>query len=106
MFENRVTPSTLYVPLQPSTGTDTRTVDLRILSDGRVGLAAYSSLNSLVQHCGDAQPWGLVDEQGVADIRSSADIDVTLLDAPLPLRDKRVHATGNSPAAYLVDPLR
>ena len=106
MFEHRGGSSRLYVLLRPSGGTATRTVDLRILSDGRVGLAAYTSLTSLVRNCGNGQPWWLVDEQGLAEIRASADIDVVLLDAPLPLQDKCISASSSSPDSYMTDPLR
>ncbi|MDZ7929265.1 MAG: SAV_915 family protein [Rhodococcus sp. (in: high G+C Gram-positive bacteria)] len=94
------------MPLQPSSSTAIRTVDLRILLDGRVGLAAYTSLTSLVQNCGDGQPWGLVDERGLAEIRASAEIDVVLLDAALPVPDRRIRADGSTPDTYMTDPLR
>lgn len=81
--------SRLYVPLQRSSGGASRVVDLRILPDGRVGLTAYTSLRSLVDHCGDGQPWGLIDDKGLAEIRLSADMDVVLLDAELPKHDKQ-----------------
>lgn len=106
MFEHRGDSPGLYVPLQPSSGTTTRTVDLRILPDGRVGLAAYKSLPSLVQNCGNGQPWGLVDERGLAEIRASADIDVVLLDAPLPLLDRRIDSDSKTPDTFMTDPLR
>lgn len=106
MFEQRGSSLGLYVPLQPSAGTATRTVDLRILPDGRVGLAAFTSLTSLVQSCGDGQPWGLVDERGLAEIRASAEIDVVLLDAAIPLADRHIRADSSTPDTYMTDPLR
>lgn len=106
MFEHRGRSPGLYVPLQPSAETAARTVDLRILPDGRVGLAAYSSLTSLVQNCGNGQPWGLVGERGLAEIRASAEIDVVLLDAALPLADRPIRADRSTPDTYMTDPLR
>lgn len=81
--------SRLYLPLQRSSEGADRIVDLRILRDGRVGLTAYTSLRSLVDHCGDNQPWGLIDDKGLAEIRLSTSIDVILLDAELPMHDKQ-----------------
>lgn len=106
MFEHRGSSPGLYVPLQPAAGTATRTVDLRILPDGRVGLTAYTSLMSLVHNCGNGQPWGLVDERGLAEIRASAEIDVVLLNAPLPFLDRRIRTDSSTPDTYLTDPLR
>lgn len=106
MFEHRGSSPGLYVPLQPSEGTASRTVDLRIMPDGRVGLAAYTSLTSLVQNCGNGQPWGLVDEHGLAEIHESAEIDVVLLDAALPLPDRRIRVASSTPGTYMTDPLR
>ncbi len=106
MFEHRGRSPGLYVPLQPSADTAGRTVDLRILPDGRVGLAAYTSLTSMVQNCGNGQPWGLVDEHGLAEIRESAEIDVVLLDAALPVPDRRIRVDRSTPGTYMTDPLR
>ena len=106
MLEHRGGSSRLYIPLQPPAGATTRTVDLRLLPDGRVGLPAYTSLTSLLRNCGSAQPWGLIDERGLAQIRASADIDIVLLDGELPLQDKRFPETGHAHEPLTTDPAR
>lgn len=107
MSEQQGASSRLYVPLKPVVGGATvRSVELRGLADGRVGLTAYTSLASLVRSCGDGQPWGLVDDGGLDEILASFDIDVVLLDAELPARDKRFREPEARQSSYMTDPVR
>lgn len=107
MSEQQVASSRLYVPLKPAAGSATeRTVELRELADGRVGLTAYTSLSMLVRSCGDGQPWGLVDDCGLDEILASFNIDVVLLDAELPARDKRFREPEARQSSYMTDPVR
>ncbi|MDZ7918078.1 MAG: hypothetical protein U5O16_40750 [Rhodococcus sp. (in: high G+C Gram-positive bacteria)] len=48
----------------------------------------------------------MVDERGLAEIRASAEIDVVLLDAALPVPDRRIRADSRTPDSYMTDPLR
>ena len=108
MSEHQGASSRLYIPLKPASGDATeRTVELRELPDGRVGLPAYTTLSSLIHSCGDGQPWGLVDDHGLEEVLASTHIDVVLLDAELPARDKRFHeADVDRASTYLMDPVR
>ena len=108
MSEHQGASSRLYIPLKPAGGdASERTVELRELADGRVGLPAYTTLRSFIHSCGDGQPWGLVDDHGLETIVASTPIDVVLLDAELPARDKSFRqADVDRARAYLMDPVR
>lgn len=59
------------------------TVELRTLEDGRLALLTYSSLESLVECCGAAQPWVEVETQRVEYVVATVEAEAVLVDTPL-----------------------
>lgn len=80
-----VVPPLVYVPTQRVRPDDTETtLELRTLQDGQLALMAYTSLDRLVDACGEFQPWALVPVQQVEQIRAVAGFDVVALDVAIP----------------------
>lgn len=81
-----VVPPVVYVPTQRVRPDDTETtLELRKLDDGQLALMAYTSLDRLVDACGEFQPWALVPTPQVEQIRAMSGFDVVALDVALPL---------------------
>ncbi|WP_072689113.1 SAV_915 family protein [Rhodococcus marinonascens] len=82
----------LYVPTLPRTGSGQVQLELRTLPDGRLALPAYTSRIQLTKCCGDGQPWGAVNSEGLDEIQRSTGCDVVLLDAEMPAGSRRESA--------------
>lgn len=75
---------TMFVPTQRMRPGDTEfTVEMRTLVDGRLALLTYSSLESLVECCGPAQPWAEVPAERLEGLRAMVEAAVVLVDTPL-----------------------
>ncbi len=59
-------------------------LELRRTEDGRVALACYSSVSSLVQCCGDLQPWVGVPQEKISEIQQRSGADLIAWDVELP----------------------
>ena len=92
MSEQQGASSRLYVPLKPVVGGATvRSVELRELADLTPVLPVQMR----------------TDDGGLDDILASFDIDVVLLDAELPARDKRFREPEvRQTSSYMTDPVR
>ncbi|MGH3623216.1 MAG: SAV_915 family protein [Sciscionella sp.] len=78
-----VLPSTVYVPTGPSHDGDPQLqFELRRTEDGRFALLVYTTLDHLVECCGESQPWVQVPTQELDEVRAYAPFDVVLLDVP------------------------
>lgn len=83
-------PEVVYVPskrLEPRV-TEV-TVELRRTEDGRLAVLAYSSLQSLVECCGEAQPWVSLPPEKITEVVGESQADVVLWDAHLPGEQRR-----------------
>ncbi|RZS43772.1 hypothetical protein EV193_102753 [Herbihabitans rhizosphaerae] len=58
-------------------------VEMRQLTDGRIGLLTYTSRESLVECCGDAQPWVSIPNWRLELLQEETNADVVVFDAPL-----------------------
>ncbi|GAA4861369.1 SAV_915 family protein [Saccharopolyspora cebuensis] len=82
-------PPTVYLPTnRASTDADVE-LELRDADDGNRALLVFTSLEQLVQGCGDGQPWVAVPGGHVDDIKARSGADVVLWDAALPVEDRR-----------------
>ena len=82
-----------YVPSQRLRPGDTEaTLELRNTEDGRVAMLAYSTLERLVEGCGESQPWVAVPMDRVQNLQELSGADVTLWDVPVP--DEVRHTPG------------
>ncbi|MGP4019073.1 SAV_915 family protein [Saccharopolyspora sp. 5N708] len=82
-------PATAYIPCQRVTKGDRDvTVELRHTPDGQRALLAFTSLEHLVEGCGDGQPWVAVGGGQIEDIKSRSDADVVVWDAALPIEER------------------
>lgn len=59
-------------------------LELRRTEDGRVALACYSSVSSLVQCCGDLQPWVGIPRDKISEIQQRSGADLIAWDVELP----------------------
>lgn len=59
------------------------TLELRRTEDGQLAMLAYSSLELLVDGCGEGQPWVAVPRERVAGLLSLSEADVVLWDVAL-----------------------
>lgn len=83
-----------YVPCERVLRGDTEvTVELRRLQDGRTAVLAYTSLDALVESCGDLQPWVSLPSDEVHEIQQRSGAEVLLWDAALP-SDQRNDSEG------------
>lgn len=83
-------PATAYIPCQRVTKGDTDvTVELRHTADGQRALLAFTSVDNLVEGCGDGQPWVAVKGEQIADIKTRSDADIVVWDAALPVEERR-----------------
>lgn len=60
------------------------TLELRGTEDGLLAVMAYSSMDHLVDGCGEAQPWVAVPRDKVDDLVHLTGGDIVLWDVPLP----------------------
>lgn len=75
---------TVFVPTQRMRRGDAEfLVEMRHLQDGRLALLTYSSLDALVEGCGDAQPWVEVPAERVEEIRDVVGAEVVVMDQAL-----------------------
>lgn len=75
---------TVFLPTRRVTPGDAEfTVELRTLEDGRLALLTYSSLDSLVDCCGAAQPWVEVAAEHVDHVVATVEAEAVLVDTPL-----------------------
>ncbi|MEV0947132.1 SAV_915 family protein [Rhodococcus sp. NPDC049939] len=79
----------LYLPMLPRSASGQVQLELRTLPDGRLALPAYTSPAQLARCCGEGQPWGAVNSDGLDEIKSSTGYDVVLLDAEMPPGSRR-----------------
>lgn len=72
-------PPVLYVPARHA-GVGRVDVELSTLVDGRVAALAYTSLDRLVDACGDAQPWALLPTEQLSELQASGAVSVIAVD--------------------------
>lgn len=74
-----------YVPCADRVGRNEDVpAELRELADGQVVLLAYSSLEALVECCGEAQPWALVSVAALDEVLEGTAASMVLWDQALP----------------------
>jgi hypothetical protein len=78
-------PPVVYLPVAhvPDDATEGQ-AELRRLDDGRLAVMAYTSLDRLIDCCGEQQPWLLVRVAALSELRTQSGYAVVALDVPLP----------------------
>ncbi|KTR85580.1 hypothetical protein NS354_08640 [Leucobacter chromiiresistens] len=76
-------PPVLYVPVRESAAG--RIAEVRPTREGRRALLAYSALDRLLVHCGDAQPWVLVRLADLEVIMAEQPFDLVAFDPEIPV---------------------
>ncbi|MHA6802802.1 SAV_915 family protein [Salinifilum ghardaiensis] len=75
----------VYVPSQPMAAEDHEAqLELRRTSEGALALVTYTSLERLVEGCGNQQAWISVPESELRQLAEQVDAQVILQDVPLP----------------------
>lgn len=83
-YEGEQTGDAVFVPSRRLQRGDTEaTLELRRTEDGQLAILAYSSLELLVDGCGEGQPWVAVPRERVAGLLSLSAADVVLWDVAL-----------------------
>ncbi|GAA4854611.1 SAV_915 family protein [Saccharopolyspora rosea] len=83
-------PAEVYVPCEPITSVDPQQphqqvrVELRRTTDGALALLTYTSLERLVEGCGQQQAWISVPGNAVRKLAEDTEAEVILQDVPLP----------------------
>ncbi|MQA86712.1 MAG: hypothetical protein GEV03_19285 [Streptosporangiales bacterium] len=67
-------------------------LELRNIDDGRVAMLAFSSLEQLVEGCGEEQPWVAVPMDRVDELQRLSGADLVLWNVPL--SPELRHSTG------------
>lgn len=90
LSDEEVSPATVYIPSERVVRREQNvTLELRRLVDGNVALLAYTSLELLVEGCGNRQPWVAVRSDALEDLRCRSGADVVLWDAAIPVEERR-----------------
>jgi hypothetical protein len=78
-----IVPPMLYLPVldDPETGS---VAAIRELSDGRLGLLAYTALDRLADACGARQPWMLISTSELGRLKDLQHFDVIAFDIDVP----------------------
>jgi len=76
-------PTVLYIPTAAPMRGDDVTFALRRLADGRHAMLVFTSLDRLVEGCGDAQPWVSIRAEAVREFQYVADADTVIWDPVL-----------------------
>lgn len=88
-------PPVVYVPSQQLEPGDTElNIELRYLTDGRVAVLAYTSLDRLVAACGRGQPWALLRTEQLDELREQTPFDVVANDPEVPAELRKDQADG------------
>lgn len=75
----------IYVPCRRvQQGDQEAYLELRPMEDGRVAMLAYSSLDHLLEGCGEAQPWVAIRPSNVSEYESQSGADMVIWDTALP----------------------
>lgn len=82
--DDAVVPPVVYLPADRVPYDDTATLELRRLCDGQTALLAYTSLDRLIEACGEFQPWVLLPAAMIEEQRQCIGYDVIVVDAVLP----------------------
>ncbi|MGI8309677.1 SAV_915 family protein [Saccharopolyspora hattusasensis] len=83
-------PTTGYIPCERvNKGDSDVMLELRHTPDGQRALLVFTSLEHLVEGCGDGQTWVAVQREQIEDIKSRSDADVVVWDAALPIEERR-----------------
>ncbi|MBB5855058.1 SAV_915 family protein [Amycolatopsis umgeniensis] len=78
-------PNALFLPTAKKPKDFTRAeIELRRTSDGRMALIAFSSVQRLVECCGEHQPWALVKAEHLGRVYQVQPYDLIVLDSDLP----------------------
>ncbi|MGH3907700.1 MAG: SAV_915 family protein [Pseudonocardiaceae bacterium] len=91
---NPTLPPMVYVPAQRVARDGEAQLELRRLVDGRLVAVTYTTLERLVQGCGERQPWVLLPTPVLERYRDELGIEAVVLDAEL-LPERR-HDLGDS----------
>lgn len=83
MIEDDEAPTVLYLPTAAQTNGEEVAFVLRELEDGRRALLVFTSLERLVEGCGDEQPWVSIRAEALPEFEGLTEPDVLLWDAVL-----------------------
>lgn len=83
-------PETVYIPSERVRSREEDvTLELRRTTDGPLALVAFTSLEQLVEGCGNRQHWVAVRGHSLEDLRERSGADVIVWDAAIPIEDRR-----------------
>lgn len=77
-------PPMLYLPTNGRGGERFAEIEMRRMHDGRVALLAYTAMDRLMNCCGPAQPWVVMETARLGELGQDQPYDVIFLDMELP----------------------
>lgn len=88
--EKRATvPPILYLPTTGRGDGRFAEIEMRRMQDGRTALLAYTAMDRLLDLCGAAQPWALMETAKLGELEQTQPYDVIFLDMELPAEVRR-----------------
>ncbi|MDL5159821.1 SAV_915 family protein [Actinomycetospora termitidis] len=84
----------VVVPLHALPHDDEAVCELRLLTDDRLALPVYASVEELVACCGGEQPWMTVLADRVPELRDATGADVVVEGLQLPAEARHGRAVG------------
>ncbi len=87
----------VYLPSERAQRGDAEvTVEFRRIDDGRLVVLAYTSLDALVDGCGDRQPWVSLPAESIGEIVQASGADEVLWNQALPAEQRRESSAGGN----------
>ncbi|MGH3914375.1 MAG: SAV_915 family protein [Pseudonocardiaceae bacterium] len=77
-------PAEVFVPARPGTASSGAILEVRELTDGRLAMAVYSSMERLIACCGMCQPWIAFGADQLPELQRGGGFDVVVLDVDVP----------------------
>lgn len=77
-------PPMLYLPTTGRGDGRFAEIEMRRMNDGRTALLAYTAMDRLMDLCGAAQPWVLMETARLGELEQTQPYDVIFLDMELP----------------------
>lgn len=86
-------PAEIFVPARPGAASSGAILEVRELTDGRLAMAVYSSMERLIACCGGCQPWLAFGSDQLPALQRGGGFDVVVVDVDVP-QDLRRRTAG------------
>ncbi|MGH3940875.1 MAG: SAV_915 family protein [Pseudonocardiaceae bacterium] len=77
-------PAEIFVPARPGAASSGAVLEVRELTDGRLAMVVYSSMERLIACCGGGQPWLAFGADQLPALQRGGGFDVVVVDVDVP----------------------